>query len=88
MKKEVKLSDVNDFINLLDRNSFPFDIFGFNSRVIDKFQHGGFMISNEISMKSLDSFFEEDRESYEMLAEEHIKKINQYKKLEKIIDPK
>ena len=88
LKKEVKLSDVNDFINLLDRNSFPFDIFGFNSKVLERFHTGGFMISNEISMKSLDSFFEEDREIYEMLAEEHIKKINQHKKLEKIIGPK
>jgi len=88
LKKEVKLSDVNDFINLLDRNSFPFDIFGFYSRVLERFHVGGFMVSNEISMKSLDSFFEEDREIYEMLAEEHIKKINQHKKLEKIIGPK
>ena len=88
LKKEVKLSDVNDFINLLDRNSFPFDIFGFYSKVLERFHVGGFMISNEISMKSLDSFFEEDREIYEILAAEHIKKINQYKKLEKTIGPK
>ena len=88
LKKEVKLSDVNDFINLLDRNSFPFDIFGFYSKMLERFHVGGFMISNEISMKSLDSFFEEDREIYEILAAEHIKKINQYKKLEKTIGPK
>jgi tRNA A22 N-methylase len=56
--------------------------------VLERFHVGGFMISNEISMKSLDSFFEEDREIYEILAAEHIKKINQYKKLEKTIGPK
>ena len=83
LKKEVKLSDVNEFINLLERNSFPFDIFGFNSKVAERFLHGGFMVSNEISMKYLDSFIEENRESFEILAAEHVKKINQYKKLEK-----
>ena len=41
------------------------------------------MVSNEISMKYLDSFIEENRESFEILAAEHVKKINQYKKLEK-----
>ena len=83
LKKEVKLSDVNEFINLLDRNSFPFDLFGFNSKISERFLNGGFLGSNEISIKSLDSFIEEERESFEMLAAEHIKKINQYKKLEK-----
>ena len=39
------------------------------------------MISTKISMKDLDKFIEEDKEIYEMLAVEHIKKINQYKKL-------
>ena len=34
-------------------------------------------------MKYLDSFIEENRESFEILAAEHVKKINQYKKLEK-----
>ena len=38
------------------------------------------MINNEISMNYLDSFIEEDKEMYEMLAEEHVKKIKQYKK--------
>jgi len=32
-------------------------------------------------MNYLDSFIEEDKVIYEILAEEHIKKINQYKKL-------
>ena len=41
------------------------------------------MISDKISMNYLDSFIEEDREMYEMLADEHIKKIEQHKKIDK-----
>ena len=81
LNKKVELSDVNNFINMLDKNSFEFDLFGYYSKVLERFHHGGFMINNEISMNYLDSFIEEDRVIYEMLAEEHIKKINQYKKL-------
>ena len=80
LKKEVKLSDVNEFVNLLDRNSFEFDIFDYYFKVGKKFHAGGFMTSNKISMNYLDSFIEEDKEMYEMLAEEHVKKIKQYKK--------
>ena len=82
LKKEVKLSDVNELINVLDRNSFEFDIFGYYSKISKNFINGGFMIKNKISMNYLNSFIEEDREIFEMLAEEHIKKINEIKKCE------
>jgi hypothetical protein len=81
LKKEVKLSDVNEFINLIDRNSFEFDIFDYYSNLEKTFHNGGFMISHEISMEYLDSFIEDNKEIYEMLASEHIKKIEQHKKL-------
>ena len=81
LEKEVKLSDVNEFINLLERNSFDFDMPGYYNKILEKFHSGGFMISNKISMKDLDEFIIEDKEMYEMLSVEHIKKINQYKKL-------
>ena len=82
LKKEVKLSDINELINVLDRNSFEFDIFGYYSKISKNFINGGFMIKNKISMNYLNSFIEEDREIFEMLAEEHIKKINEIKKCE------
>ena len=77
----MKLSDVNEFINLVERNSFDFDMPDYYNKILEKFHRGGFMISTKISMKDLDKFIEEDKEIYEMLSVEHIKKINQYKKL-------
>jgi len=84
LKVKVKLSDVNEFMNLLHRNSFEFDFFGHDKKIFDEFHGGGFLISNEISIKDLKVFFEKNKESYDKLTLEHIKKINQYKKLEKI----
>ena len=82
LKKEVNLSDVSKFMSLLDRNSFDFDFFGNYMKVLDEFHGGGFLISDGISMSQLKSFLEKNKESFETLTLEHIKKINQYKKLE------
>jgi len=75
---EVKLTDINKFINILERNSFDFDITGHYTKILEKFHSGGFMISNQISMKELEEFIEEDKKVYELLADEHLKKIEQY----------
>ena len=79
LKKEVSISDINDFINLLERNTFNFDMPGHYNKILNKFHRGGFMISNEIDMNELNSFIEEHRETYEMLAIEHMNKIKDYK---------
>lgn len=81
LKKEVQLSDVTEFINILDRNSFDFDFFGNVGKIMNELHEGGFLISNNISMNQLESFFEKNKEDYSRLTSEHIKKINQYKKL-------
>ena len=83
LKIKVNLLDVIEFINLLDRNSFKFDFFGHFKKILDEFHGGGFLISNKISMNDLKIFFEKNNDDYELLGLEHIKKINQYKKLEK-----
>ena len=84
LKMKVELLDVIEFINLLDRNSFEFDFFGHITKILNEFHGGGFLMSNKISINDLKVFFEKNKESYDKLTLEHIKKINQYKKLEKI----
>jgi lipid A disaccharide synthetase len=81
LKKEVNISDINEFINILERNSFNFDIDGHYNKILEKFHRGGFMISNEMDMNELNSFIEENRETYEMLAIKHLDKIKNYKKI-------
>jgi hypothetical protein len=75
LNTEVKLADINEFINILERNSFDFDMQGHYTKILEKFHKGGFMISNKISMKELEGFINENKDMYEMLSNEHIKKI-------------
>ena len=51
LKKEVKLSDVNDFINLLDRNSFPFNNTELSIKINDEFFYDGYLFDTEIDNK-------------------------------------
>ncbi|MGI0011521.1 MAG: hypothetical protein ACREAE_08990, partial [Nitrosopumilaceae archaeon] len=80
LQKEVNPSDLNDFVNLIDKNSFEFDVFGLHNNIINKFHMGGFLINNEISIHELNSFLEENKEKFEHLAYEHMKAINHYRK--------
>ena len=49
-----------------------------NNKIEDRFHTGGFLISNKMPMDFLDSFLEENKTTFEMLANEHVKKIKQH----------
>ena len=53
------------------------------NKISDSFHSGGFLISNNIKMDFLDSFLEENKVTFEMLAKENIKKIEQHKRFKK-----
>lgn len=79
LKKKVNLSDLNRFINLLEKNSLEVDEVQIWNDIFNRF-HQGFLIGDNISTPELNSYFEENRSIFERLALEHIKKINQHKK--------
>ena len=53
------------------------------NKIADRFHIGGFLVSNKISMDSLDSFLEENKTTFETLAKEHVKKIKQHNSFKK-----
>ena len=75
LKKEVKLSDVNDFINLLDRNSFPFNNTELSIKINDEFFYDGYLFDTEIDNKKAKEFLRKNHEYFEVLATEYMKKI-------------
>ena len=75
LKKEVKLSDVNDFINLLDRNSFPFNNTELSIKINDEFFYDGYLFDTEIDNKKAEEFLRKNHEYFEVLAMEYMKKI-------------
>ena len=81
LKTEVKLSDLNNYSGIIENNSFHFDEISLNNKILDKFHPAGFVISDNIPMKKLTIFLNEQKFIFELLSNEHIKKIEQYEKI-------
>ena len=75
LKNEVKISDLNKYVNLIHENSFEYDILGLDNSMYNYFFYGGFLIDAEISVDKMNSFLEENSNTFTLLANEFIKKI-------------
>ena len=78
LDEKVNPSDVASLVKIIENVSFDFDIYEMNNKIEDRFHTGGFLLSNKMPMDFLDSFLEENKTTFEMLANEHIKKIKQH----------
>ena len=54
-----------------------------SNKIMSEFHPAGFLISDNISMKKFNEFLQKQKSYFELLANEYIKKINQYEKLSK-----
>jgi len=79
LKKEVSLEDVNEFMHLLDSNTFEFSSSELLLKFIDEFFYDGYLFDTHINNEQAEKFFKKNSEYFEILAEEHIKKINELK---------
>ena len=79
LKKEVSLEDVNEFMHLLDSNTFKFSSSELSLKFIDEFFYDGYLFDTQINNEQAEKFFKKNSEYFEILAEEHIKKINELK---------
>ena len=78
IKKKPDLSELNNFINLLENNSFEFQLNKFLSGVSTHFYFKGNLVDVEISDKQMETFQKMNKEILSPVIDEHIKKINQY----------
>ena len=79
LKTKVEPSKLNEYINLIDQNSFEFNFTNLQNKILLTFYRKGFLVATRVPMKELNSFLEENRKEFEILASEHIKKIQQHK---------
>lgn len=75
LKKEVNASDLFDYINFIEKNSFTFDVYAFAQDHQDYFHYGGFLVDVDIPIDKMKYFLKVNKEKYDLLAKEHIKKI-------------
>lgn len=78
LQTEVKVSDLNKYVNFINGISFTFDHDGFVQDHHDFFHHGGFLMDVDIPIQKMKLFLEERSSEFSKLAVEHIEKINQY----------
>ena len=79
LQTKVNASDVDKFLNLLDANSIDFDLVGFDSQCLNYFYYGGNLLNVELDEKNVKQFIEKQRSSFDILADEYIKKIHHSK---------
>jgi hypothetical protein len=78
LKQQVNFDDVNSFINKIVSNSFDFDFEKTDVLFNNEFYYGGFLFDHYTPIDKVEKFLDKHKELFEKLADEHIKKINQY----------
>ena len=75
LKKEVKSSDLNYYINLIEENSFELDFDSIDSDFDSNFHYGGFLADAEIPIEKMRLFLERHSADFDKIAAECLKKI-------------
>jgi len=74
------LDDLNNFVSVLEKNSFTFDHSGFSNLAHHILFYDGFLSDVEITEKQMNELLHSYSKQLEILANEYIKKIIQHKK--------
>lgn len=80
LKKTVDPAISRNFKQNLENNTFEFSWDDLSLDMAKKFFYGGFFGEVQISSKQMEEFMKEKQHVFEFLADEHLKKINLYKK--------
>lgn len=83
LNKTVSAIDLDKYMTSMEDNSFDFNILDFVSRYYQKFFYNGNLINVDIDQSKMQQFLEEEQNILDKLADEHIKKISQFKTYEK-----
>ncbi|WP_100182732.1 hypothetical protein [Candidatus Nitrosotenuis aquarius] len=79
LKITVNVSDLNEYVSYIDEISFNFDLDGFVQIHSDYFYYGGSLVDVEIPETKMNTFLELEKQKFEFLASEFIKKIKNTK---------
>ncbi|NQV77322.1 MAG: hypothetical protein HQ490_03090 [Lutibacter sp.] len=79
LQKTINPNDLSRYIDIIIKNSFEFDITGFQIEYADFFYYGGHLADVEIPEEKMRFFLEEHRSILEQIALEYVKKIKQHK---------
>lgn len=75
LRKKIKISDLNNFVSIMKKYSFQFDLDGLGTDLSYRFGFKGLHIDAELSDQKVKEFLFDNEKIFEKLANEHIKKI-------------
>lgn len=79
LQRIVNVSDVYKYVKLIENNSFEGDYVALDQKTHEYFYRGGFTVGRDISVSTMRKYLNDNKEIFNLLADEHIKKIHEYK---------
>ena len=80
LNTNVEKEELEKLYKFYKLNTFEFDSTDFDNKILDRFHNQGYLPKDNILVKELDVFLEENRKIFEKLTEEHVKKITWWNK--------
>jgi hypothetical protein len=80
LEKKVNPSDLNKFINYTFKNSFEYDYLN-PFLEVDEFHDKGVLQNNPLLIKNIEDCLEKNKDVFDSLGLEHVKKINELKQI-------
>ena len=81
LRKKVDPIDVDKYFNLLETNTFDFDMIEYDLDYHNYFYHSGYLIDTDIPEEKARQFIKKYESTFDTLSDEFIKKINYFKKI-------
>lgn len=77
LNTKVNIQELNKYVQTIENLSFKVELKRMKNDMKHKFYHDDFLREVEISEKEMNYFIQENKEEFELIANEHMKKINQ-----------
>jgi hypothetical protein len=81
LASKVKINDLNQFVNILFKNSFELDFYGIMAPMVKQFFYDGFTTDVYIPNDDLKKFLDSKKNLIDIWGSELIKKIEEHKKM-------
>jgi hypothetical protein len=81
LQNKVNLSDLGKFVKMMDENTFELSFFKITTAFAYKFGFKGPMVDAELPVSGVESFLNDFKSEFDLLGEEHIKKIKFHNKI-------
>ncbi len=78
LSSKIESSTLDKFLQILEKDSIDFDLYGFMTKMHEHFYFGGNLADVEITSLSMKNFLQENMTELEYLADAHVVKIKNY----------